>query len=146
MLYAAFLCIPPLSAPIRFWLSHLLRGQVSMAIEGIFRGRQEYFRKITGLPINPYFSAYKLKWLLENVPAVASAAEDGSLMFGTVDSYLIWRLTGAPQQQMLSDTLVDRVPPHLRDVSLTPTSAACASPSTMHQQVQPLRQYDCLPS
>mmetsp|Transcript_12324 Transcript_12324/g.37098 ORF Transcript_12324/g.37098 Transcript_12324/m.37098 type:complete len:513 (-) Transcript_12324:411-1949(-) len=57
-------------------------------------GGVEYFRKITGLPINPYFSAYKLKWLLENVPAVASAAEDGSLMFGTVDSYLIWRLTG----------------------------------------------------
>ena len=57
---------------------------------------QEHFRKVTGLPISPYFSAYKFLWLLENVPEVKSAVTDGSAMFGTVDTYLIWRLTGEP--------------------------------------------------
>ena len=55
---------------------------------------QEHFRAVTGLPINPYFSAYKFRWLLENVPEAAAAVEDGTAMFGTVDTYLIWRLTG----------------------------------------------------
>ena len=55
---------------------------------------QNHFREVTGLPINPYFSAYKFAWLLENVPAVKSAVEDGTARFGTIDTYLIWRLTG----------------------------------------------------
>lgn len=55
---------------------------------------QEHFRDVTGLPINPYFSAYKFVWLLENVPEAKAAVEDGSAMFGTIDTYLIWRLTG----------------------------------------------------
>lgn len=49
---------------------------------------------VTGLPISTYFSAYKLKWLLDNVPAVAQAAAEGRAAFGTVDSWLIWQLTG----------------------------------------------------
>lgn len=49
---------------------------------------------MTGLPINPYFSAYKFAWLLENVQGVKSAVEDGTVQFGTIDTYLIWRLTG----------------------------------------------------
>lgn len=50
---------------------------------------------MTGLPISTYFSAYKLKWLLDNVPAVAQAAAEGRALFGTVDSWLIWNMTGA---------------------------------------------------
>ncbi|PSC73566.1 Glycerol kinase [Micractinium conductrix] len=57
-------------------------------------GSQDYFRPVTGLPISTYFSAYKLKWLLDNVPAVAQAAAEGRAAFGTVDSWLIWQLTG----------------------------------------------------
>jgi glycerol kinase len=48
----------------------------------------------TGLLADPYFSATKLAWLLDNVPGARAAAERGALAFGTVDSFLIWRLTG----------------------------------------------------
>jgi glycerol kinase len=44
--------------------------------------------------VSTYFSAYKLKWLLDNVPAVADAAAAGRCCFGTVDSWLIYQLTG----------------------------------------------------
>uniref|UniRef100_UPI00398E33D9 glycerol kinase isoform X2 n=1 Tax=Pristiophorus japonicus TaxID=55135 RepID=UPI00398E33D9 len=49
----------------------------------------------TGLPISTYFSAVKLRWLLDNVDQVKKAVADGRAMFGTVDSWLIWCLTGA---------------------------------------------------
>ncbi|MBD9400307.1 glycerol kinase GlpK [Comamonas sp. CMM02] len=48
----------------------------------------------TGLRIDAYFSGTKLKWLLDNVPSARAAAERGELAFGTVDSWLIWQLTG----------------------------------------------------
>ncbi len=48
----------------------------------------------TGLLLDPYFSGTKLKWLLENVEGAQAGAEAGDLLFGTVDSYLIWRFTG----------------------------------------------------
>ncbi|KAI6196874.1 Glycerol kinase [Aphelenchoides besseyi] len=56
---------------------------------------KDHFKQKTGLPIHPYFSALKLKWLLENVPEVQEALDDGDLMFGTVDTWLIYNLTGA---------------------------------------------------
>ncbi|AYC33868.1 glycerol kinase [Pseudomonas cavernae] len=48
----------------------------------------------TGLLIDPYFSATKLRWILHNVPGARERAERGELRFGTVDSFLLWRLTG----------------------------------------------------
>jgi glycerol kinase len=48
----------------------------------------------TGLVIDAYFSATKLAWLLEHVPGVRRRAERGELAFGTVDTWLIWKLTG----------------------------------------------------
>ncbi|WP_296765347.1 glycerol kinase GlpK [Sediminimonas sp.] len=48
----------------------------------------------TGLLLDPYFSGTKLKWILDNVDGARARAEAGDLLFGTVDSYLIWRLTG----------------------------------------------------
>ncbi len=54
----------------------------------------DHFRPITGLPISTYFSAYKFQWLHENVPPVAEVASAGHCMFGTVDSWLIYQLTG----------------------------------------------------
>jgi glycerol kinase len=48
----------------------------------------------TGLLLDPYFSATKIMWLLENIPQVRHRAEKGDLAFGTVDTYLLWRLTG----------------------------------------------------
>src|SRR5690606_35285866 len=48
----------------------------------------------TGLIIDPYFSATKIGWILDNVPGARARAERGELLFGTVDTYLLWRLTG----------------------------------------------------
>lgn len=57
-------------------------------------GGRDHFRPTTGLPISTYFSAYKLRWLLQHVPEVAAAAAEGRCMFGTVDSWLMYNLTG----------------------------------------------------
>ena len=56
-------------------------------------GHEEAVREKTGLVINPYFSASKVNWMLENVPGVRKRAEAGDLAFGTIDSYLIYRLS-----------------------------------------------------
>jgi glycerol kinase len=53
----------------------------------------DYIKPATGLVINPYFSATKLAWILDNVPRARSRAEKGELYFGTIDSWLIWNLT-----------------------------------------------------
>lgn len=50
--------------------------------------------KKTGLLLDPYFSATKIMWLLDNIPGVRHRAEEGELLFGTVDTYLLWKLTG----------------------------------------------------
>ena len=54
----------------------------------------EYFRSRSGLPATTYFSGPKLRWLLDNVPGLRDRAEAGEVLFGTIDSWLIWRLTG----------------------------------------------------
>lgn len=54
---------------------------------------QEVCRKKTGLPLDPYFSGSKMRWLLDNVPAVKTAAENKNLRLSTVDTFLIYRLT-----------------------------------------------------
>jgi glycerol kinase len=51
-------------------------------------------RELTGLVLDPYFSGTKIAWLLDNVPGARARAERGELAFGTIDSYLVWRLTG----------------------------------------------------
>lgn len=58
------------------------------------RGMEPEFRSRTGLIIDPYFSGTKLTWLVRNDPAVAAALEQRRLMFGTVDTWLLYRLTG----------------------------------------------------
>jgi glycerol kinase len=57
-------------------------------------GHLPSFRRKTGLVLDPYFSGTKLAWLLRNVPGLRTAALDGRLAFGTIDSWLIWNLTG----------------------------------------------------
>jgi glycerol kinase len=61
------------------------------------QGGIDRFRSKTGLPLATYFSGPKLKWILENVEGVRRAAEQGEALFGTIDSWLIWNLTGGPQ-------------------------------------------------
>lgn len=57
-------------------------------------GHEESVRAKTGLMLSPYFSASKIKWLLDNVEGARTQAEQGKLLFGTVDCFLLWRLTG----------------------------------------------------
>lgn len=57
------------------------------------QGKTDVIRQKTGLILDAYFSATKIKWILDNVPGARKRAEAGKLMFGTVDSWLIWRLT-----------------------------------------------------
>ncbi|CAH2987435.1 unnamed protein product [Chilo suppressalis] len=58
---------------------------------------KNYLKSICGLPISPYFSALKMRWLKDNVKAVRRASREKRLLFGTVDSWIIWNLTGGPQ-------------------------------------------------
>ena len=58
------------------------------------QGLTELFRQKTGLVIDAYFSGTKLRWILENVPGARERAERGELLFGTVETWLIWKLTG----------------------------------------------------
>ncbi len=57
-------------------------------------GGQDRFRDQVGLPLATYFSGPKIKWLLDNVPAVREAADKGNALFGNIDTWLIWNLTG----------------------------------------------------
>jgi glycerol kinase len=61
------------------------------------KGGQDRFRAQTGLPLATYFSGLKLKWLLENVAGLREAAVSGSAIFGNIDTWLIWNLTGGIQ-------------------------------------------------
>lgn len=57
------------------------------------KGHEEYIRENTGLVLDPYFSGSKIKWILDNVEGAREKAEKGELLFGTVDTWLIWKLT-----------------------------------------------------
>ena len=60
----------------------------------IAEGHEHLIQKKTGLLLDPYFSATKLCWMLDNLSGLRSKAEKGNILFGTVDSFLLWRLTG----------------------------------------------------
>jgi glycerol kinase len=60
----------------------------------VSRGYSRYVRRSTGLIPDAYFSGPKIKWILDNVPRAKKKARKGDLLFGTVDSYLVWKLTG----------------------------------------------------
>lgn len=63
----------------------------------IIGGHNKNVREKTGLLIDSYFSATKIKWLLDKVPGAREDAERGDLLFGTIDSWLVWKLTGGKQ-------------------------------------------------
>ena len=62
------------------------------------RGGQDRFRERTGLPLSTYFSSLKIVWLLDNIPELRRRAENGDVLFGTIDSFLVWQLTGGPKR------------------------------------------------
>jgi len=60
-------------------------------------GGQDRFRAKTGLPLTTYFSGLKIRWVLENVKGVREMAQSGDAIFGNMDTFLLWNLTGGPQ-------------------------------------------------
>ncbi|HKO48930.1 MAG TPA: glycerol kinase GlpK [Polyangiaceae bacterium] len=70
-------------------------------------GHEARVREVTGLVLDPYFSGTKLTWLLDQLPGARAAADAGKLAFGTVDSFLVWRLAGG----------ADARAPHITDVT-----------------------------
>lgn len=75
------------------WQCTRTQGLCEALIE---KGLEPLFRERTGLPVATYFSGPKLKWLLDNIPGLRAAGERGDALFGTIDSWLIWNLTGGP--------------------------------------------------
>ncbi|KAH9514969.1 Glycerol kinase 3, partial [Bulinus truncatus] len=76
------------------WLDLRTVSTVEELIKKTPGHNKDYLRVICGLPIATYFSAIKLRWLLDNSEVVRKAVEDGRCLFGTVDSWLVWNLTG----------------------------------------------------
>jgi len=64
--------------------------------EFVKNGGQDRFRAKTGLPLATYFSGMKIRWMLNNVRDARAKAEAGDILFGNIDSYLVWKLTGGP--------------------------------------------------
>ena len=60
------------------------------------QGGQDRFRAKTGLPLSTYFSGLKLRWILKNVKGAENRAKNGELLFGNIDTFLLWNLTGGP--------------------------------------------------
>ncbi len=63
----------------------------------IAEGGQDRFRETTGLPVSTYFSGPKIKWILDAVPEARQAAEAGDALYGTMETWIIWWLTGGPR-------------------------------------------------
>ena len=81
-------------APIHNAIVWQCRRTASMCEELKAKGLEPYIRENTGLVVDAYFSGTKIKWLLDNVKGAREKAEKGDLLFGTIDTWLIWKLTG----------------------------------------------------
>ncbi|KAK9498284.1 hypothetical protein O3M35_002953 [Rhynocoris fuscipes] len=76
------------------WLDMRTTSTLESLLDKIPNRNKDHFKSICGLPLSPYFSALKIRWLMDNVSEVREAIEKGSCLFGTMDTWLIWNLTG----------------------------------------------------
>lgn len=76
------------------WLDLRTSSTVNKLVESTPDKNPNHLKRMCGLPISTYFSAVKIRWLIDNVPAVRDAILNGTCMFGTVDSWIIYNLTG----------------------------------------------------
>lgn len=102
------------------------------------KGLEDTFRKKTGLVIDAYFSGTKVKWILDNVEGARAKAEKGELLFGTIDTWLIWKLSGGKvhvtDYSNASRTLMYNIRELKWDEELL---AALTVPASMLPQVRP---------
>jgi len=82
------------SAPVHNSIVWQCRRTADFCTELKEQGLEPLFRERTGLVLDPYFSGTKVRWVLDNVDGARAAAEAGDLAFGTIDSFLVWRLSG----------------------------------------------------
>ncbi|ENN73409.1 glycerol kinase [Dendroctonus ponderosae] len=78
------------------WNDIRTNSTVDVILAKIPDNNKNHFKSVCGLPVSPYFSAFKLKWLIQHVPAVRKAIRAKTCLFGTVDTWLLWNLTGGP--------------------------------------------------
>lgn len=76
------------------WLDLRTQSTIERLLKRIPGRNKNFFRCRTGLPLSTYFSAVKLRWLLDNVEDIQKAVAEGRAMFGTIDTWLIWSITG----------------------------------------------------
>ncbi|XKL69305.1 hypothetical protein PGB90_007074 [Kerria lacca] len=79
------------------WMDNRTSVTVSKLLSNKEDRSKDQLRELCGLPISPYFSALKYRWLIDNVPEITKAIQEKRCLFGTVDSWLIWNLTGGVQ-------------------------------------------------
>ncbi|ESO93953.1 hypothetical protein LOTGIDRAFT_209470, partial [Lottia gigantea] len=80
------------------WLDVRTASTVEELVNKTPEKDKDYLRPYCGLPLATYFSAVKVKWLMDNCEKVREAIRDGRCMFGTIDSWLVWNLTGGPEK------------------------------------------------
>lgn len=76
------------------WLDVRTSSTVDALAETLPEKNKSFYQKLCGVPLSTYFSGVKLRWLKDNVPEVAKEMENGDCLFGTVDTWLLWNLTG----------------------------------------------------
>jgi len=81
-------------APVHNAIVWQCRRTAGMCETMVEAGHEEVFRTRTGLLLDPYFSATKIRWILDNVPRAQERARAGELLFGNIDTWLIWKMTG----------------------------------------------------
>lgn len=79
------------------WNDNRTTVTVDEVLAKLPENNKNHFKDISGLPISPYFSALKLKWMRDNLPAVRKAINQQRCLAGTVDSWIVWNLTGGVQ-------------------------------------------------
>lgn len=83
--------------PIYYAIVWQSRQTSSICDELVANGHSNLFKSKTGLPIDAYFSGTKIKWILDNVPGARNRANKGDILFGTIDTWIIWKLTNGKQ-------------------------------------------------
>lgn len=80
--------------PAIVWFDSRTSSTVDELVQKLPNQNKNHYQQLCGVPLSTYFSGVKLRWLKDHVPEVAQAIQNGSCMFGTIDSWLIYNLTG----------------------------------------------------
>jgi glycerol kinase len=100
-------------------------------------GGLDQYRALTGLPVSTYFSGLKAQWILENIPGVRKRAEAGDVLFGTIDTFLAWHLTGGTNGGIHVTDVTNASRTQLMDLNTLAWDPAMLSNFEIPQQILP---------